>query len=99
MLGLTTVTVDRARAEDVRGRYAAQVVTARAVAPLDRLLGWTLPLLQPGGQLLALKGRTAAAELAAAADTLSHTWATARVTTYGEDVLDPPTTVIEVTVR
>ena len=41
----------------------AEWVTARAVAPLDRLVRWCLPLLQPGGRLLALKGSSAAAEL------------------------------------
>jgi 16S rRNA (guanine527-N7)-methyltransferase len=42
---------------------ACEWVTARAVAPLARLVGWCLPLLAPGGSLLALKGRSAAAEL------------------------------------
>ena len=42
----------------------ARWVTARAVAPLDRLLGWCLPLLVAGGQLLALKGSSAADEVA-----------------------------------
>jgi 16S rRNA (guanine527-N7)-methyltransferase len=60
------VRVVRGRAEDPE--VVAQVgnadwVTARAVAPLDRLVGWCLPLLQPGGRLLALKGSSAAAEL------------------------------------
>jgi 16S rRNA (guanine527-N7)-methyltransferase len=63
-LGLDGVAVERARAEDLRGRLRAEVVTARAVAPLDRLLGWTLPLLAPSGELLAIKGRSADAELA-----------------------------------
>jgi 16S rRNA (guanine527-N7)-methyltransferase len=40
-------------------------VTARAVAPLDRLATWTMPLLRTGGRLLALKGASAEAELAA----------------------------------
>ena len=40
-------------------------VTARAVAPLERLAGWTVPLVQPGGELLALKGRSAAEEVEA----------------------------------
>ncbi len=97
-LGLGNVEVDRSRAEDAADRYAADVVTARAVAPLERLLGWTLPLLRPGGRLLAFKGRTAGAELAAARATLSSTGGTAaRVTTYGEGILDPPATVVEVT--
>ncbi len=97
-LGLGHVRVDRSRAEDVVGRYRADVVTARAVAPLERLLGWTLPLLRPGGRLLAFKGRSAADELAAARGTLSAMGGTApRVTTYGDGILDPPTTVVEVT--
>jgi 16S rRNA (guanine527-N7)-methyltransferase len=41
----------------------ADWATARAVAPLDRLAQWCLPLLRPGGALLALKGESAAAEL------------------------------------
>ena len=62
------MTVVRGRAEEgpVRRELGgADVVTARAVAPLDKLAGWCLPLLRPGGRLLALKG-SAAAELAAA---------------------------------
>jgi 16S rRNA (guanine527-N7)-methyltransferase len=42
-------------------------VTARAVAPLDRLVRWCLPLLAVGGQLLAMKGRSAEEEIAQAA--------------------------------
>src|SRR5919198_6221741 len=44
-LGLQNVTVRRARAEEVAGSLSGDVVTARAVAPLDRLLRWGLPLL------------------------------------------------------
>lgn len=68
-LGLADrVDVVRGRAEEHRGRYG--VVTARAVAPLDRLIGWCSPLLAPGGALVALKGASASAELAAAAGSL-----------------------------
>ena len=66
-LGLdATVTVVRGRAEDLAGGppAAADVVTARAVAPLDRLAGWCLPLAAIGGRLLALKGASAADEVA-----------------------------------
>ena len=56
--------VVRGRAEEHRECY--DVVTARAVAPLPRLLGWCAPLVAAGGRVLALKGSTAAAELAAA---------------------------------
>lgn len=63
-LGLADrVRVIRARAEEAeRGAY--DVVLARAVAPLGTLAGWCLPMLRPGGALLALKGEQAGAELA-----------------------------------
>lgn len=60
------VEVVRARAEALHGTRAFDVVTARAVAPLPRLLEWTLPLAGPGGSVIALKGESAAAELHAA---------------------------------
>jgi 16S rRNA (guanine527-N7)-methyltransferase len=66
-LGLSSaVRVHRGRAEEPAIRTAvgqSEWVTARAVAPLARLVGWCLPLLTPGGRLLALKGRSAAVEL------------------------------------
>jgi len=62
-LGLPNVEVRRARAEDLHGSVHVDVVTARAVAPLDRLVRWALPLLVRGGTLLAIKGRTAATEV------------------------------------
>ena len=52
---------------DLHGTLRAEVVTARAVAPLDRLVQWAMPLLGVGGTLLALKGRGALAEVQAAA--------------------------------
>lgn len=60
ILGLADqVRVVRGRAED--GAVAAEVgrakwVTARAVAPLDRLVAWCRLVLAPGATLLALKG-------------------------------------------
>ena len=69
-LGLDTEVV-RDRAEQLKARRF-DVVTARAVAPLDRLAGWTLPLLGRGGELLAMKGATAQDELDAAAATLAR---------------------------
>ena len=66
-LGLGNVTVRRARGEELGKKVQVDVVTARAVAPLGRLAGWSLPLLRPGGRLLAFKGEQAEAELAAAA--------------------------------
>lgn len=60
------VRVVRGRADDshINGLVGgADWVVARAVAPLDRLVRWTLPLLAPGGRLLALKGSSATAEV------------------------------------
>lgn len=54
-------TVINGRAEDQRIKVG--VVTARAVAPMDRLLGYAQPYLQRGAQGLFLKGEKAEAEL------------------------------------
>lgn len=95
-LGLTNVTVVRARAEEHTGSY--DWVTARAVAPMDRLAKLTLPLLRPGGSLLAFKGARAEAELAVAEPSLrrlgARDW---RVERFGVEVLETPTTVVRVT--
>jgi 16S rRNA (guanine527-N7)-methyltransferase len=98
-LGLP-VQVVRGRAEEpgVRARWeGADVVTARAVAPLHRLAGWALPLVRPGGSLLALKGATAADEVtrdAAAVRRLGGS--TPRVVHCGADLVSPPSTVVVV---
>jgi 16S rRNA (guanine527-N7)-methyltransferase len=56
--------VVRDRAEDAETTVgAADVVTARAVAPLGKLCRWAAPLLAPGGRLVAIKGRSAADEI------------------------------------
>jgi 16S rRNA (guanine527-N7)-methyltransferase len=96
-LGLDRVRVNRGRAEDAATVAGVDVVTARAVAPLSRLAGWCLPLLRPGGSLIALKGAQAAAELNAAADDLRRLGAVAwSVETCGQGLVDPPTTVVRV---
>lgn len=41
----------------------APIITARALAPLDRLIGWSAPLLQPDGFALFLKGKNVDEEL------------------------------------
>jgi 16S rRNA (guanine527-N7)-methyltransferase len=69
-LGLSRVRVVRGRAEELHGRERFDVVTARALAPLDRLLGWAMPLVAASGALLAMKGSSAAEEIAAAAGPL-----------------------------
>ena len=96
-LGLdATVTVVRGRAEDVHG-LAADIVTARAVAPLDRLAGWCLPLAAVGGRLLALKGSSAADEVAEHRTTITRLGGSEPVIRLcGVDVIEPPTTVVEI---
>lgn len=68
-LGLDNARVLRGRAEDVVGEVEADAVTARAVAALDKLYGWTLPLLRVGGRLVALKGGRAQIEVDDGAET------------------------------
>lgn len=93
-LGLEHVTVLRSRAEDVGKQF--DVVTARAVAPLEKLAAWCLPLVRPGGVLLALKGRTAEEEVASSRVSLHKMGATDIVVSSHGD-LQVPTTVVEVT--
>ncbi|GHE03839.1 ribosomal RNA small subunit methyltransferase G [Streptomyces alanosinicus] len=100
LLGLDHVTVVRGRAEEVLGKLPpVHVVTARAVAPLDRLAAWGIPLLRPYGEMLALKGDTAEEELKAAATALSKLGAVeTSVLHVGEGVVDPLSTVVRVEV-
>jgi 16S rRNA (guanine527-N7)-methyltransferase len=94
-LGLSNVTVRRGRAEEVRGQVCADVVTARAVAPLDRLAGLALPLVRPGGMVLALKGERAAAEADAAGPMLRRLGVSdITVLRVGVGRIAPPTTVL-----
>ena len=99
-LGLdATVTVVRGRAEDLAGGppVAADVVTARAVAPLDRLAGWCLPLAAIGGRLLALKGASAADEVAEHRDAIVRLGGSEpAIVLCGEGLIEPPTTVVEI---
>lgn len=96
-LGLANVTVERARAEELHGRVRADIVTARAVAALDKLARWCLPLVAPGGRLVAMKGSSAAREVAEASATLRRLGGISpSVQVCGVDVLDPPTTVVVV---
>ena len=93
-LGLSNVTVIRARAEQVKDRKAT-VVTARAVAPLERLIGWAMPLVAPGGELLAMKGSNAAQEIADAQNKLSKFQV--EICQVGQQIVDPPTTIVRIT--
>lgn len=95
-----TVPVYRGRAEDPQVRAECggnDVVTARAVAPLGRLADWSLPLVAPGGRLLAVKGASAEQEVARDLDAVRAAGgATAEIVQCGATIVQPPTTVIVV---
>jgi 16S rRNA (guanine527-N7)-methyltransferase len=99
-LGLdANVTVVRGRAEDLASgpSITADVVTARAVAPLDRLAGWCLPLAAVGGRLLALKGASAVDEVAEHRDAIVRLGGSEpAIALCGVGLIEPPTTVVEI---
>ncbi|WP_344148968.1 16S rRNA (guanine(527)-N(7))-methyltransferase RsmG [Nocardioides koreensis] len=96
-LGLDNVEVVRGRAEALHGHRTFAVVTSRAVAPLDRLLGWSMPLVDPTGTLVAMKGSSVHEEIAAARPVLER-WGCAdpEVRILGDGVVDPPTYALRV---
>ncbi|MGD0064268.1 MAG: 16S rRNA (guanine(527)-N(7))-methyltransferase RsmG [Streptosporangiaceae bacterium] len=92
-LGLSNASVLRARAEDAVLR--ADIATARAVAPLDRLAELAVRLVQPGGMVLAIKGQTAADELKKARPVLKRLGIrSAEVVRAGQGKVVPATTVV-----
>lgn len=96
-LGLRHVSVVRGRADDLHGQATFDIVTSRAVAPLDRLLGWSMPLVAAEGALVAMKGRSVREEIESARSFLT-TWRCGEPTVMelGADVVSPPTTVVRV---
>ena len=94
-----SVTVVRGRAEDraVRADVGeVDVVTSRAVAALDKLTKWSMPLLRDGGRMLALKGERAGEEIVEHERALSSLGAVdVKVVKCGVDYLSPPVTVVE----
>ncbi len=64
----TRISIENRRIETLPGEFA-DVVTARALAPLPRLLALAAPLLRPGGTAIFLKGGGVEGELTAAAET------------------------------
>jgi 16S rRNA (guanine527-N7)-methyltransferase len=96
-LGLKNVRVLRSRAEDVT-EQDFDIVTARAVAALDKLLKMCLPLLKPGGALIALKGSKAAEEIANSKK-LEKKLGISRfeILVCGEKFLPEPTSVVKTT--
>lgn len=99
-LGLVNVEVVRARAEELHGHRRFSVVTSRAVAPLGRLVRWSMPLVSQGGALVVMKGASVRKEVEAAQKALrEHTTGAVTVTEIGVGIVDPPTTVLRVETR
>ena len=96
-LGLEHVEVVRARADALHGTRTFDVVTSRAVAPLARLLGWSMPLVAPTGSLVAMKGSSVAEEVEAArAELTAWRCAEPEVHVLGVGLVDPPTYALQV---
>jgi 16S rRNA (guanine527-N7)-methyltransferase len=97
-VGITQrVTVRRARVEEVDQTY--DVVLSRALAPLDRLIRWCLPLVVPAGQILAIKGSSAADEVAQHARLIAGSGLRAEVLRVTSHPRLDPTTVVRLRLR
>ena len=96
-LGLDRVEVVRARADALHGERRFDVVTSRAVAPLDRLLDWSMPLVAPTGALVAMKGSSVGEEVEAARAALAR-WRCAEpeIRVLGEDAASSTTRALRV---
>ena len=86
------VRVVRARAEEHTEQY--DVVVARAVAPLSRLVRWCTPLRRVDGVILAIKGRSAADEIAEAGPVLARTGLTVEQLSIAAHPRLEPATVV-----
>lgn len=95
-LGLANVEVVRGRADEVTDREF-DVVTSRAVAALDKLARWCLPLTKVGGVMLAMKGSRAEEEIASSTKALRK-WSSRapEVLIVGESIVSPPTVLVRV---
>lgn len=99
-LGLAPrVHVVRGRAQEVVGSLTGNVVVSRAIAPLPRLLDWCLPLVAPGGAVLAMKGDRAADELAGVEAQLKFLGVrSAKIELCGLGSVMPPVRVVKVVI-
>lgn len=94
------VEVLRGRAEELHGSRTFDVVTSRAVAPMDRLARWSLPLVRSGGELVAMKGASAADEVADAGSVVTELGGElVGIDRLGAGRVDPPVTVVRVRKR
>lgn len=92
------VTVVRGRAEEPGVRQQVgetDVVVSRAVAALDKLTRWSMPLLRIDGHMLAMKGERAEEEIRNHRRVMASLGAAdVRVMRCGANYLDPPVTVV-----
>ncbi|HUH52880.1 MAG TPA: 16S rRNA (guanine(527)-N(7))-methyltransferase RsmG [Microbacteriaceae bacterium] len=99
-LKLENVDVLRGRAEEFHGAFEADVVTARAVSALRKLIPLTAPLLNNGGELILLKGDAVEAEIEAAQKQIKKfKLKDVRSEILGVGVLDETTRVFRATVE
>lgn len=88
--------VAHGRAEE-QGSLCASVVTARAVAPLHRLVRWCIPLTEPSGRVLAIKGHSVEEEINRDASAVRLAGGVIRrVVCCGMGLIEPPTRVVVV---
>lgn len=97
-LKLDNVRVFRVRGEDLDPQF--DVVMARAVAALPKLIRFAIPGVLPGGKLLALKGAKAEEEIEEAKKLAKKFKLDSFEVVYaGGDKLEEPTKLVEVKVR
>ncbi|WP_370511213.1 16S rRNA (guanine(527)-N(7))-methyltransferase RsmG [Corynebacterium sp. SY003] len=98
-LALENVQVIRGRAEEKTVKKqigSVDLVTSRAVAPLGKLAGWSLPLCKKHGAMIAMKGTTVREEIARDAALIKKAGGgTAEVLVVGKQ-LTQPTTVVRI---
>jgi 16S rRNA (guanine527-N7)-methyltransferase len=96
-LGLE-IAIVRGRAEDRSVRQQVgemDAVVSRAVASLDKLTKWSMPLLRPDGRMVAIKGERAEEEIQEHRRGMAALGAVdVRVMRCGADYLDPPATAV-----
>lgn len=96
-LGLP-IEVIRGRAEEanIRARIGERdAAVSRAVAALDKLTKWSMPLLRPEGRMLAIKGERARDEIEEHRRVMAASGAVdVRVVVCGANYLRPPATVV-----
>jgi 16S rRNA (guanine527-N7)-methyltransferase len=92
------ITIVRGRAEEQSVRQQVgemDTVVSRAVASLDKLTKWSLPLLRPDGRMVAIKGERAEDEIREHRRVMAALGAVdVKVVRCGADYLDLPATAV-----